>query len=249
MRALFKEIVCLIHANNLYNETYFAMQFVAVTISITIAVRFGKKTGVSLLKSLITVVAEVAAVYIEMELLRRLVLAVVPSSIPVMNTYYNNVGRTFVLVPISAILLAGAVKEKTQKLLCIFAVAQPMIWGLASIPCLFAGCCDGLPCEWGLYNAYLNETLFPTQLVNAICLVSIAVYLMHRTKKRRYIADGKEYPIALVLIGTVRFATEFLMNNKKIVFGLSSLSFDALVMCFVGAVWLIVARCIKRKMV
>ena len=116
MRQLFKEFVCFLFENNLHDTAYYVLQGVALIISIFIAVRFGCKIGLVIQKGAISVLAEVAAVYAEMAVLRVIVDIVVPGDIPVMNTYYNNVGRTFVLVPLSAWVLSKILKENFDKI-------------------------------------------------------------------------------------------------------------------------------------
>ena len=55
-------------------------------------------------------------------------------------------------------------------------------------------------------------------------------------KKRNYEPDGLAYPLMLMLFGYSRFLLEFLRDNQKVVFGVSTLAIHALFMALVGTV-------------
>ena len=247
MQIFLKNLICWLHGNNLQNVAYLSLQMVALLVSHLLALPFGRKLGMRTHRAFIAVVTEVAIVYIQMAIICEILEEIVPSHIPIMNSYYNNVGRTFILVPFSAVLTSKILKHDLKRTLALYAFAQPLIWGLASLPCLLAGCCRGYPCEWGVYNVEAQTYVFPTQALNAIGLCAIVCFIVIRTKKRGYEPDGLEYPIALILIGLTRFCTEFLMDNPKIAYGLSSLSFDSLVMMATGLVSLLVISCMNRN--
>lgn len=247
MQTLIKNVLVTIHELGLSDVAYFVIQILALILSHFFAAKFGKEMGLTTKRALIAVAMEVAVVYIEMALLCVVVDSIVPKHIPVLNSYYNNVGRTFVLVPVSAWAVSKIRKENFCKLCALYAFAQPMIWGLASLACLISGCCHGYKWEWGIYNIGWQTYVFPTQLLNAAGLVSIAIYMRHKIRARNYVVNGREYPIALILIGSLRFVTEFLMNNDKIILGLSSLSFDSLVMVLCGIAALLIMGCLKIR--
>ena len=234
MQELLKRLVCTLHENGLADITYLALQFTALTICIILAARFGRKLGFGFLKALIAVVIEVALVYAEMAVLCMILEELVPAHIPIMNSYYNNVGRTFILVPLSGLLVAVTMRMDLKKIMIMYSFAQPIIWGMASLPCLLAGCCRGYPWQWGIYNYEVGTFVFPTQLVNGILLMSLAGLVVLYARKKSYQPDGREYPVALILIGLIRFCTEYIMDSPKIIYGLSSLSFDSMVMIIVG---------------
>ena len=53
-------------------------------------------------------------------------------------------------------------------------------------------------------------------------------------KKKNYRSDGLAYPLMLMLFGYSRFLLEFLRDNHKVVFGVSTLALHALFMALVG---------------
>ncbi len=222
---------------------YYAFFCVGFLATYVFLIWYGKKIGIKLLKLIVAVIVGSISVLCAMAIMREMLIPL-ESKLPIMNSYLNNMGRGFLFVPVIALVVSLILKESWARICNIYSFTQTIIWGFASLGCLFAGCCRGYPWEWGIYNAMTETRLFPTQIINSILLLSVAVYIYIRNKKMRYEPDGKEYPIVLIFVGIIRFSTEFLMDNAKIVFGLSSLSFDSIAMCIVGIIMFI---CIDRK--
>ena len=242
-----RELPKTIEILELTSEFYDGAAWVGILAENVYAIWYGRKLGLSLWKTVASMLMASVLVVLAMALLQSIISAVFDESLGIMNSLLNNIGRTFVLVPLIAWLIAITIKVPWKKICGIYAVAQPIVWGTASIGCLFSGCCRGYACSWGIYNVMTHGYVFPTQLINVLALWSIAVFLHLRMKKRGYQLDGSEYPIMLILVGLTRFLTEFIMENQKIVFGLSSLSFDSLVMCIVGTVMFLVIHFKGKK--
>lgn len=228
------ELIIRMAQMGLSETIYYSFFGIGVITAYIFLIWYGKKIGLSTTKVVIAVALGSGLVLCVMEGIR-IVLVPLENIIPIMNSYLNNMGRAFVFVPLIALMVSMILRTTWVKISNLYAFTQTIIWGIASLGCLFPGCCKGYPCKWGIYNAETGMTVFPTQVVNSILLLSTARYIFWRCKKRNYEPDGKEYPIMLILVGMIRFSTEFIMDNPKIVFGLSSLSFDALVMCVVGS--------------
>ena len=76
--------------------------------------------------------------------------------------------------------------------------------------CLWAGCCFGIPCSWGIYNETLNGRAFPVQIVEAcmsFCIV-IFVYCLTQTK---FFRRGMALFLAALMFSFGRFFLEYLM--------------------------------------
>lgn len=94
--------------------------------------------------------------------------------------------------------------------------APPLAWLDKTVPlylslaamlklsCFCAGCCYGVPWVHGLYNARLDQTQFPIQLVEAA--VYAALFFLLRWYKRQ---SGQRFALFLVGYATVRFAVQF----------------------------------------
>jgi len=155
--------------------------------------------------------------------------------------------RSFAYTPLLCLIGAKLFRMAWREGNAIFALCLPFSHAIAHLGCIFAGCCEGYPCEGGIYNAFAHENLFPIQLVESAVAVLIGIYVANRVKKNHFEIDGKEYPIMMLLFGSTRFVCEFLRANEKIWLGCSSLVFHALFMCVVGLAWLIILNKTSKK--
>ena len=156
----------------------------------------------------------------------------------------NNIVRVFIYVPLAGYPVAKMFRISWKKICSLLAFAPTIVHAVSHLGCIFAGCCMGYPCSWGLFSPTTGDVRFPSQPLEAIITWIIIVYLFVRARKRNYVPDGKEFPIMLALFGSTRFLCEFLRDNDKMWLGISNLAFHALFMCVVGIVALIV---INRK--
>jgi len=99
----------------------------------------------------------------------------------------------------------------------------PLFHGIARIGCFFAGCCYGIPCEWGFTaegNPLVAEvngiSRFPIQLFESGCNLILAGVLFFLLKRSResFILRGNLLKIYLVLYGMIRFFDEFLRGDE-----------------------------------
>ena len=232
---------------NLSETLYYSFFAGGFIVAVAFLIWYSNKIKLKAVTVVIAVLLGSTAVLGIMELSRRL-LSPLEDIIPIMNSYLNNMGRTFIWVPLVAWPVAKIVRTSWTKICSLYSFSQTIIWGIASLGCLFAGCCKGYPFKWGIYNIMDQMRRFPTQLINSIALLCVAGYIFTRCRRRAYNLDGKEYPITIILVGMIRFLTEFIMDNEKIVLGLSSLSFDAIVMSIVGGIlYIVIGKVNDRK--
>ena len=148
----------------------------------------------------------------------------------------NNIVRTFVWVPV-AVWLVGKIMKIDWSRGCDFvAPCVPLVQAVAHWGCIFTGCCHGYPCDWGIYNPMLGEKVFPCPPLEALVALVVVIIVCRYEKKRNYEPNGLAYPMMLMLFGYSRFLLEFLRDNQKIAFGISTLALHALFMAFVGTV-------------
>lgn len=159
----------------------------------------------------------------------------------------NNIVRVFVYVPLITYPVAKLLKIPFKEALSMVALGPVAVHGVSHLGCMFEGCCHGYIQQWGLYNRTTGCLHFPTQPIEAIIALLILAYLLIRAKKRKYVPDGLEYPIMLMVFGSTRFLCEFLRDNEKLIWGISNLAFHALFMFVVGMIWIIVAKRKKKK--
>ena len=110
----------------------------------------------------------------------------------------------------------------------------PLVQGVAHWGCLFVGCCHGYPCSWGVYNPLLEQNVFPSPALEALVALAIFAVVCIYEKKQDYKPNGLAYPLMLMLFGYSRFLLEFLRDNRKVMFGVSTLAIHALFMALVG---------------
>lgn len=146
----------------------------------------------------------------------------------------NNIVRTFVWVPVAALLVTKAMKMDWLKACDFIAPCVPMVQAVSHWGCIFTGCCHGYPSNWGIYNTALKQTVFPCPPLEAIVALLVVVIVCRYEKKKNYRSDGLAYPLMLMLFGYSRFLLEFLRDNQKVVFGVSTLALHALFMALVG---------------
>ena len=132
----------------------------------------------------------------------------------------------------------------------------PLLHGITRVGCFFAGCCYGIPCEWGFAargNALVPEvngiSRFPVQLLEAACNIALAgvMFLMLKRSAKRPTLRGNLFTLYLMVYGVIRFADEFLRGDAiRGHWGIFSTSqWIAIVMVCTSTVTLIVS--VKRK--
>lgn len=150
----------------------------------------------------------------------------------------NNIVRVFWWLGVFVFPVSKLLRLDYRKCLDFVAPCLCINHGIAHIGCIFAGCCHGYSCDWGLYNNSLGVRCFPNQPIEAAVALGIAFYIWYREKKKGYGAgiDGLSFPIMLMLFGYSRFFLEFLRDNNKLIFGISLLAIHALVNAIIGTV-------------
>ena len=212
--------------NSLLYNIFFALGFVAVFLYAGFSGRhYGLKRGKSLLFVLLVYTISVIWMFFQCW---------------VENGFRgwggNNIVRTFVWVPV-AVWLVGKIMKIDWSRGCDFvAPCVPLVQAVAHWGCIFTGCCHGYPCDWGIYNPMLDEKVFPCPPLEALVALVVVIIVCRYEKKRNYEPDGLAYPMMLMLFGYSRFLLEFLRDNQKIAFGISTLALHALFMAFVGTV-------------
>ena len=161
----------------------------------------------------------------------------------------NNIVRVFwwlgvFVLPVSLILKMGYFKslDFVAPCLCIN-------HGIAHFGCIFAGCCHGYPCSWGIHNNYTGYRCFPIQPIEAAVALGIAAYIWYRERRKGYGegTDGLSFPLMLMLFGYSRFVLEIFRDNEKVYFGVSILAIHALVNAVIGTIAYILIKNHNKK--
>ena len=159
----------------------------------------------------------------------------------------NNIVRIFVWVPVFAYPVAKWLKLDFETMCDYLAPVVCVQHGVSHFGCIFAGCCHGYPWDAGIYNHALGYKTFPNQPIEALIAVAIVICIWTKEKRQDFRVDGTFYPLMLILFGYSRFLLEFLRDNDKLFYGISSLAIHALVMGLVGTAWYLAARDRNRR--
>lgn len=146
----------------------------------------------------------------------------------------NNIVRTFVWVPLAALLAGKLLKIEWARGCDFVAPCVPLVQAVAHWGCIFVGCCHGYPCSWGIYNPLLDENVFPCPPLEALMALAVVLIVCRYEKKQDYKPNGLAYPLMLMLFGYSRFLLEFLRDNPKPILGVSTLAIHSLFMALVG---------------
>ena len=237
-------VICLIvniQGTALADFLYYGFHVLGFLFVFWFNIWYGKKRDISAWKSVLITIVVYGITYIWIY-----VLFWIESGFRLFGG--NNIVRGFIYIPLIAYPVAKILKISWKKMCDFIAPCVCLSHGVSHIGCIFTGCCEGYPSEWGIYNSRYHGTAFPVQLFEAATALAIFGILVHLNKKHKFVTNGKSFPLMLVLFGSTRFLWEFARNNKKIWGEFSSLAFHALFMAVVGIIALvIVSRKIKNK--
>ncbi|MCQ2521164.1 MAG: prolipoprotein diacylglyceryl transferase [Lachnospiraceae bacterium] len=131
----------------------------------------------------------------------------------------------------------------------------PMIHAFGRVGCFFAGCCYGIPYNGPLAVVYPESPfsngapagipLFPMPLVEASCLLIIALLIMILDKVKK---DAPTVSVYLILYAIVRFVLENYRYDeiRGIYFGLSTSQWISIGMMVAGIVLIPIQYCGKK---
>lgn len=85
--------------------------------------------------------------------------------------------------------------------------AYPLALFFMKLGCFCVGCCEGVVCDFGMYNQLTGKVEFPVQLVEAGIALLLFFFLHFYRKKAQ---KGILLPIYIILYCAIRFFSEFL---------------------------------------
>ena len=215
------------------NTIYQSIVMIAFVVQMIFLIFYRKKYGMTLMQSIIAVLIIYPAAYFLM-----LVLAWVENGFQ--NWGANNIVRVYVYTPLICIVAAKVLKKSSGKMIDYIAPSMALQQVIGHSVCPIAGCCQGYPCSWGIWNPVTETRVFPNQWLECIVALIIVRYLLHLAKKENYAGTGKVYALFLITFGSTRFLLEFLRDNEKLLLGISGLALHALFMVIVGTAWMMV---------
>ena len=116
----------------------------------------------------------------------------------------------FFLIIFSLLIIANPLK-----ILDISTMYLPVRLFFVKLSCYCAGCCYGIPWEYGPYNYHPDHpgNQVPVQLIEAFWALLIFFFLLWYRKKAK---TGSLFPIYMILYSATRFISEFFRHEENV---------------------------------
>lgn len=163
------------------------------------------------------------------------------------DTGGGNILRSFTYFPLICLLTAKILREPPGKMLDYMGPAIYLWHAIGQSVCPFLGCCAGIPWKWGIWNPFLEETVFPIQWAICLAVLGAMILMLRMVRQQNYDGSGTAYPTMLVVYGIARFFLEFLKRDGQLWLGITELGYQALFMALVGTIWLFTKEEIQRE--
>lgn len=113
------------------------------------------------------------------------------------------------------IILSLLFMANPLKMLDISTMYLPIHLFFVKLSCYCAGCCWGIPWEYGPYNYHYDHpgNQVPVQLIEAIWALLIFLFLLWYRKKAK---TGSLFPIYMILYSATRFLSEFFRHEENV---------------------------------
>ncbi|WP_066684687.1 prolipoprotein diacylglyceryl transferase [Christensenella intestinihominis] len=150
------------------------------------------------------------------------------------------------------ILAAKLIKTPVWAMVDTILPSIPLMHAVGRVGCFSAGCCYGIPCDFGVVFdaspiAPHGVRLLPVQLIESACLLVLFFLMLHYGKQKR--PPGKVLAFYLVGYGIIRFILEFFRYDAiRGIYGALSISqWISLGLIALGAFFWFLFPQIKRK--
>ena len=106
--------------------------------------------------------------------------------------------------------------------------------GIVTVACWLSGCCAGKNMLWGVLNPLNGLVVFPLQACIILLSVGVAYWGLEYAKKQSYRANGMVFANSLIIYGCGRYVLELFSDDPRM-FGVTSwLGVCSLVMVALG---------------
>lgn len=150
---------------------------------------------------------------------------------------YNWV-RAVVVMPGIIYMLSLTVDLPFAKAMDFAAPGAAIHHGIDHIFCIFAGCCQGYPSAFGLWNEEKRDYLFPVQLFESASSLLIGLFMVWYAKKKNYKTHGISYAQFLFLFGLTRTFWEFFRDNTPQRWQISTFQYWSFTAFLLGTIWI-----------
>lgn len=124
-------------------------------------------------------------------------------------TVYINAARTFLFVPLFALLLSRFWRVPTLQGLDFMTPTIFFARTVVLIGCTLLGCGQAIPCNWGIFSPSHGCIVFPMDLFDLLGTCFAGVVALIYAKKLNYHGNGRIFAIAMYILGFVRLFIQF----------------------------------------
>ena len=164
----------------------------------------------------------------------------IEASLGLGNFGRKNAVTIYIWLPIICFGASRITKIEWGTLCTMMAPTMPLIQAASRPGCLFAGCCKGFECSWGIYNIHAKNFRFPMPVFEMLWMLGIALLVLYLLKRQNYKPTRWLFPLMLVVFGGIQFVSEFYIDNAKIWGSWSLRSFHEVSMIVVGLIWIFI---------
>lgn len=164
-----------------------------------------------------------------------------------LNSFFGNLFDTganyfgmIIAMPILLPFLCWIIGVDPFQQIDLIAPAYPLALFFMKLGCFCAGCCGGVPCDFHLFNRHLELDTFPTQLLEALVALLLFFFLLVYKRKA---AAGTLLPVYITLYSTIRFFTEFLREERNVLWCFKTYH----LLCLMGVIFGVAQLMILRK--
>ncbi len=146
--------------------------------------------------------------------------------------------------PIILLITCLIFRQPWKKIIDMIAPSGIIFTACAKLGCLFAGCCSGIECSFGIYSNVHKAKMFPSPIFEFITMLIIIVIGFRYAFKSKKFVSGTVYPVMGILYGSTRFFWEFLRFytrdiERHIVMGMTLWQFCSVITVTISVIWLI----------
>ncbi len=183
-----------------------------------------------------------------------LAVSIVPfaiSAILITRNFDNTNGafnwvRAVVFIPVVIYMLAIALDMSFARTMDFLAPCAALHHGVAHFFCIFAGCCQGYPSTFGIWNVKQHDYLFPVQLFESATSLLVFWYMVRYAKKKNYELHGISYAQYLLLFGLTRTFWEFFRDNTEVRWQISIFQYYSFAAFVLGLIWLCIVVYLRK---
>ncbi len=233
MQDSIKELLVYLQTKGLTENVYSAFHLLSFFSAIPVFLWLAKKMNVGRVRAFFALLATCVAFLVLIHL-----IGYIEASLGLGNFGRKNAVTIYIWIPLICFGVSKMTKISWGKLCTMMAPTMPLIEAVSRPGCLFAGCCKGFECSWGIYNIHTKDFRFPMPAFEMLWMLGVAVLILYLLKRQEYKPTRWLYPLMLVVLGGLHFACEFFIDNAKMWGSWSLRSFHEVSMVVVGAVWL-----------